>query len=97
MEQNQKEVKIQIKGSDAVMGGVYANNFMVHMNRDEFVIDFVNVVPPQATLNARTVIAPANFKKLMQIMAETMRKYETEFGAVGNVAQRAEAESPLIQ
>lgn len=97
MEQNPKEVKIQVKGSDAVMAGVYANNSLIHMTRDEFVIDFVNVVPPGATLTARVVMAPGHFKRLLRIMSDTLGKYESEFGTVGVPTQHPVAESELIQ
>jgi len=79
-QQKKKEVKIQVKGNDAVMGGAYANNHMVHMNRDEFVLDFINVVPPQAMLGARVILSPGHFKRLIHIMGETLKKYEAEFG-----------------
>ncbi|MBT3181267.1 MAG: DUF3467 domain-containing protein [Deltaproteobacteria bacterium] len=82
MDQQKKEVKIQIKGNDAVMGGTYANNFLVHMNRDEFVLDFINLIPPNATLNARVVMSPANIKRIWSVMGETLKRYEKEFGTI---------------
>lgn len=91
MEQNKKEVKMQIRASDAIAGGTYANNFMIHMSRDEFVIDFINVVPPNATLNARVVVSPGHFKRLIHIMGETLKKYESEFGRLPEAAPKQQS------
>lgn len=80
MNQNPKEVKIQIRGTDATLSGTYANNLIVHMNKEEFVLDFVNIVPPHATLNARVSVSPGNLKRMLHILNGTLEKYEREFG-----------------
>lgn len=80
MEQKNQEVKIQIKATDAVMAGTYANNLIVHMNREEFVLDFVNIVPPHATLNSRVAVSPGNLKRMLSAVQESMDRYEREFG-----------------
>jgi hypothetical protein len=80
MVQESKEVKIQIRASDANLSGTYANNMIVHMNHEEFVLDFINVVPPHATLNARVAISPGNLKRMMSILENTLKKYEEEYG-----------------
>jgi hypothetical protein len=80
MEQKRKEVKIQIKGSDAVLGGTYANNLMVHMTREEFTLDFINIVPPSAILNARVVVSPAHLKRMLKTLKGSLEKFEQEFG-----------------
>jgi len=82
MEQNNKEVKMQIKVTDAIQAGTYANNLIVHMNREEFVLDFINLVPPGATLNARVTITPGNLKRMMEIVQGSLVKFEKEFGAL---------------
>ena len=35
------EIKVNIAGNERVLGGTYANNVMVHMNREEIVVDFI--------------------------------------------------------
>lgn len=89
MEQKTKEVKIQIKGSDTIMGGTYANHIMVHMNREEFVLDFINVVPPHATLNSRIVLSPNHFKRMLATMARSLKKFEDEFGKLPEPQQES--------
>lgn len=80
MDQKTQEVKIQIRASDSNLSGTYSNNLIVHMNKEEFVLDFINFVPPHATLNARIAITPGNLKKMMQTLSNTLERYEKEFG-----------------
>jgi len=80
MAENPKEMKIQIRAPDGVLSGTYANNLLVHMNREEFVLDFVNIVPPHATLNARVTISPGNLKRMLAAIQSSLEKYEREFG-----------------
>lgn len=84
------EIKVNIAGNEKVLGGTYANNVMVHMNREEIVLDFISAIPPHATLGSRVVVSPGNFKKMMKAMGDTMERYEKEFGALPEVsAQQA--------
>lgn len=82
MEQQKKEVKIQIRASDAVLSGTHANNVMIHMNREEFILDFINLVPPNATLNARVAMSPGNVKRMFEAMKGSLERYEREFGVL---------------
>ena len=89
MEQKATEVKMQIRAGDAVLAGTYANHLMLHMNHEEFVLDFINVVPPHATLNSRVDISPGNFKRMLQIMQGSLERYEKEFGTLPPAPQAA--------
>jgi hypothetical protein len=82
MDDRSKELKIQIRGNDAVLGGTYANNLMIHMTKEEFVLDFINLVPPHASLNARIVVSPGHFHRMIAAMKESADKFEKEFGSL---------------
>jgi hypothetical protein len=86
MENQPKEMKLNIRGNDATLGGTYANNMMVHMTREEFVLDFLNVIPPHATLNARVIVAPAHLKRMLKVLSNTLERYEKEFGELPEAA-----------
>jgi len=77
-----KEVKMQIRANDAILAGTYANHLMLHMNREEFILDFINIIPPHATLNSRVAISPANFKRMLEIMKGSLDRFEKEFGVL---------------
>jgi len=86
MEKQMKEIKLNIRAENATLGGSYANHMMLHMTREEFILDFLNVVPPHATLNSRIVVAPAHLKRMLKVLANTVEKYEKDFGELPEAA-----------
>ncbi|MCX6784865.1 MAG: DUF3467 domain-containing protein [Candidatus Komeilibacteria bacterium] len=82
------EQNVQIRIEDAVLKGTYANFMQVAHTKDEFVLDFGNLYPPQGIINARIITSPGHFKRVVKAMQEALSKYEEEFGQV------TEANSP---
>lgn len=78
----QGQQQIQIKASDEKLKGEYANVMQVLHTKEEFVLDFLNVFPPTGTLNARVIVSPGHFKRMVAAMAENLKKYEEAFGAL---------------
>lgn len=74
--------QIQIKATDERMKGEYANVMQVLHTKEEFVLDFLNVFPPTGTLNARIIVSPGHFKRMLTAMSENLGKYEAQFGEV---------------
>lgn len=84
--------QIQIKATDEVLRGLYSNMANILHTKEEFVLDFMNVFPPTGTLNARVIVSPGHFKRMVAAMAENLKKYETQFGNV----EASEAPSSVI-
>jgi hypothetical protein len=80
--------EMQVKMPDGVLGGVYSNQMMVQHTREEFVLDFINLFPPQGVVNARVVVSPGHLKRMIRALGENLSRYETRFGPV------VEAEPP---
>ncbi|MDD2766325.1 MAG: DUF3467 domain-containing protein [Candidatus Moranbacteria bacterium] len=74
--------QIQIKATDEVLRGVYANAMQVLHTKQEFVLDFMNMFPPTGTLNARVIVSPAHLKQIITVLSDNLNKYETSFGTV---------------
>ena len=72
--------QIQIKATDERMKGEYANVMQVLHTKEEFVLDFLNVFPPTGTLNARIIVSPGHFKRMLAAMSESLGKYEAQLG-----------------
>jgi uncharacterized protein DUF3467 len=89
MSNEKGQVKMQLKCREEIAGGTYANNIIIHMTREEFVLDFVNVVPPSATVNARVVLSPSHVKRMIKALSGSLEKYETEFGKLPDVTPAA--------
>jgi len=76
------EREIQIKIPEGILRGVYANQMVVRHSREEFVIDFVNICPPEGIVNARVIVSPGHLKRMVAALAENLSRYEQRFGPV---------------
>jgi len=85
MQPNQNQ-QVQIKADDKTLQGVYANAVQVQFTKEEFVLDCMNTFPPVATLNARVIMSPGHVKRLANVLADLMKKYESQHGAIEEAA-----------
>ncbi len=74
--------QIQIKASDEIMRGVFANAMQVRHSKEEYVLDFMVLQPPQGSLNARVFTTPGHFKRMVMAMQDNLKKYENTFGEI---------------
>ena len=77
---NQQE--IQIKASDEELKGRYANLAMINHTKEEFALDFINVLPPQGQLLSRIYMSPGHAKRFLSALEDNLKKYEKEFGTI---------------
>ncbi|MDP3964585.1 MAG: DUF3467 domain-containing protein [bacterium] len=85
--------QIQIKVTDEVMKGVYANAMSVMHSREEFTVDFMNIYPHQRAgiVNARVIISPGHLKRIIAALQDNLKKYENQHGKI----EEAQAPEPL--
>lgn len=81
--------QIQVKISDEVLRGVYANMAQIAHSREEFVIDFLNLMPPSGIVNARVYLSPAHAKRLGMAILDNVKKYEDQFGKIDEGSQQS--------
>jgi len=74
--------EVSIKVPEKVLPGVYANQMIVNHTREEFVMDFVNLFPPQGVVNARIIVSPGHLKRMIRALRENLARYETAFGPI---------------
>lgn len=82
MNQPQQQSNMNIKIPDTILAGTYANMMMVAHTQEEFVLDFMNVLPPQGTVNARVITSPGHMKRIIAALTENLQKYEQQFGEI---------------
>jgi len=82
----QQEVKVNFPNE--LKGGVYSNNMFVTHTKEEFVMDFLMIVPPMGAVTSRVIISPGHMKRIINALQDNVKKYETKFGAI------QEAEEP---
>ena len=81
--------QIQVKVTDEVLKGVYANLAQIAHTKEEFVIDFMIMMPPQGIVNARVYLSPAHAKRLANALLDNVKKYEEQFGKLDETTQAA--------
>ncbi|MFH1457498.1 MAG: DUF3467 domain-containing protein [Patescibacteria group bacterium] len=81
---NQASRQLQIKISDDVLKGIYANAMQVSHTKEEFVLDFMNLSPHQGVgiVGSRVVVSPGHAKRMIAALAENLKKYEEQFGKI---------------
>ena len=84
---NQQNPQIQIKITDEVLKGNYANFLQVMHTPEEFVLDFMNVFPPNGIATNRVIISPAHMKRIVAALEDNMKRYEAAHGAVTAAAE----------
>jgi hypothetical protein len=82
-----KSQEIKVKISDDVLKGVYSNNAVISHTREEFLIDFMNIFPPEGIVNARVIMSPGHVKRLIKALADNVNKYEAKFGTIPDVPE----------
>ena len=87
-EQNQN---INIKINDETLKGVYSNTMQVLHTKEEFVMDFMDVFPPNGIVAARVITSPGHMKRIARALQENITKYEAKFGAI------EESKAPPVQ
>jgi len=88
-----KEISVRVP--DALVGGVYANEMIVRHTREEFLIDFVHLVPPAGVVNARVVVSPGHLKRIVAALGENLRHYEERFGPIREAQVPTPAKSSM--
>ncbi len=78
----QGQGQMQVKVSDEILAGVYANMAQVAHTPEEFIIDFMNLFPPSGVVTARVILSPQHAKRLAAALQENVKRYEDQFGAI---------------
>jgi len=87
MPEGKKPQELGIKITDETLRGVYANNMVVAHTKEEFFVDFINVVPPQGIVTARVIISPGHMKRIIKALSENLGKYEAKFGEIAEAPE----------
>jgi len=85
--------QLKIAFPEHLRGGVYANNLAITHTREEFVLDFMMIFPPAATVAARVVSSPGHRKRMLSAFKGAVEKYESQFG---KLSEAAEPQKPAL-
>lgn len=82
MPNQEQQQQIQVKITDEILKGAYANAMTVSHTKEEFILDFLNLFPPQGVVGARVIMSPGHIKRVVSALAENLKKYEDNFGKI---------------
>lgn len=78
--------QVRIKMPERILPGVYANQMLVSHTREEFLLDFVNLFPPEGVVNARVIVSPGHLKRMIRALTDNLQRYESAHGPVVEAA-----------
>lgn len=73
---------INVKIEDEELKGRYSNLLRITHTREEFILDFINVVPPQGIVTARIVTSPGHMKRILGALTTNLERYEEVHGPI---------------
>ena len=80
--QGQQQFNIELDEETAE--GVYSNLVMISHSPEEFILDFIRVMPgvPKARVKNRIIVTPQHAKRLLRALADNIEKYEAAHGEI---------------
>ena len=73
---------INIKIRDDELKGSYSNLLRITHTREEFILDFINLVPPEGIVTARIVTSPGHLKRIIKALSANVSRYEEAYGVI---------------
>ena len=92
---NQSQLNIELP--EDVAEGTYANLVMIAHSAEEFVLDFIRVVPgvPKARVKNRVIVTPQHAKRFLAALADNIKRYEAANGVISPSAAGGSGGSPV--
>src|ERR1700739_4363122 len=84
MSEKPEQQQINIELPEEMAEGTYSNLAIISHSPQEFVIDFIRVMPgvPKAKVKSRVVVTPEHAKRLMKALIDNVKRYEQQFGPI---------------
>ena len=69
--------QLNIELTEEIAEGIYSNLAIITHGNNEFIIDFIRVMPgvPKAKVKARIVMTPQHAKRLLKALGDNVAKY----------------------
>lgn len=85
--QDPENQPLNIELPDDLVEGIYSNLVMIAHSPEEFILDFIRVMPglPQARVKSRIIITPSHAKRLLHAIKDNINRYERAYGEIDEV------------
>ncbi|CAN5608730.1 DUF3467 domain-containing protein [soil metagenome] len=76
---------LNIELTEEAAEGIYSNLVMIAHSPEEFILDFIRVMPgvPKAKVKSRIIVTPSHVKRLLAALEDNIQKYEAQYGPIG--------------
>ncbi len=76
--------QLNIELTEEVAEGSYSNLVMIAHSPEEFILDFIRVMPgvPKARVKSRVIVSPQHAKRLLNALADNISRYERAYGEI---------------
>ncbi len=93
-QEEQQGDQLNIELPEEVAEGTYSNLCIITHSNSEFVLDFVRVMPntPKSKVKSRVLLTPQHAKRLMNALADNLKKYEEIHGPIQDPSEGAGGE-----
>lgn len=81
-EPTRPKAEINIKIGDEELKGAYSNLLRIAHTGEEFILDFINLVPPQGVVSARIITSPGHLKRIIRALQANLDRYEKLHGEI---------------
>ena len=80
----QQDQQLNLELDEETAEGTYANLVMIAHSPEEFILDFIRMVPgvQKAKVKSRIIITPQHAQRLMNALAENIERYEQAHGEI---------------
>ncbi|WP_236973889.1 DUF3467 domain-containing protein [Membranihabitans maritimus] len=84
MDEKKSQNQMNIEISEEIADGIYSNLAIISHSNQEFVVDFVRMMPnvPKAKVKSRIILSPQHAKRLMKALEDNLNKYEAQHGVI---------------
>jgi len=88
------EMNIELTKEEAE--GTYANLVMIAHSPEEFILDFIRVVPgvQKARVKSRIIVTPQHAKRLLRALKDNVERYEEAHGTIAEPNDNDDGGSP---
>ena len=78
--------QLNIELTEEVAEGEYSNLVMIAHSSEEFILDFIRVVPgvAKAKVKTRVIISPSHAKRLLAALSDNLKRYEAANGPISS-------------
>jgi hypothetical protein len=95
-EQDKTKQEIKVRFPEQLQGGNYSNVMNVVHTKEEFVMDFMMLVPPIGTVTSRIIMSPGHMKRMVAALQENIKRYEGKFGEI-KIAQEPKGKIGFVK